>query len=62
MVTLASTPIAPLFVPGSRPDRFAKAASGRPISTRAARAIKASTSPSFAALVSKLLPKWITGR
>jgi citrate lyase subunit beta / citryl-CoA lyase len=26
MVTLASTPVAPLFVPGSRPDRFAKAA------------------------------------
>ena len=26
MVTLSSTPIAPLFVPGSRPDRFAKAA------------------------------------
>jgi citrate lyase subunit beta/citryl-CoA lyase len=26
MVTLASTPISPLFVPGSRPDRFAKAA------------------------------------
>ena len=26
MVILASTPVAPLFVPGSRPDRFAKAA------------------------------------
>jgi citrate lyase subunit beta/citryl-CoA lyase len=26
MVTLASTPVAPLFVPGPRPDRFAKAA------------------------------------